>query len=81
MLWVDRFNAPSVALLSLRPKRVSLGKQPAGIERRNVDVDVMLSDQVENDLTLDAETRCQHYPPGDLLAKAGEAFSRSQVNE
>ena len=81
MLRVDRFNAPSVALLSLRPKGVSLGKQPAGIERRNVNVDVMLSDQVENDLTLDAKACCEHYPPADLLAKAGEAFSRCEINE
>ena len=70
MARVDRADAPAIALLGLLPGRVGLGKQPAGVEGDDVDVEPGLAEVMQDDLVLEAEAGGEHDPAVDLRAEA-----------
>jgi len=76
ILRIDRADAPAVAALRLRPKLVALAKQPAGVECRNLNVDRVLGDQMENDLILQTEAGREHDPSVGLAPEPRQALGR-----
>ena len=74
MSGIDRADPPPIPPLGLRPKLVRLGKQTAGIKRRNINVDCLLGQEVENDLILQSETGGERDLPADRVAKARQSL-------
>ena len=60
------------------PTAVGLGKQPPGIERHHVDVEIAFADPVEDELALDAEAVREDDGPVDRAAQIDEALGRRQ---
>ena len=75
---VDRANAAAVAALRLRPQRVGFRKQPSGIERHHVDVEIAFADPVEDELALDAEAVGEDNGAVDLAAQIDQALGWRQ---
>ncbi len=73
---VEGAHLPAVLALRLRPDRIGLGKQPAGVERRHLDLEIIGEDQVGEELVLDAEAGREDDPSVDLRAQQHEARER-----
>src|SRR5665811_1543920 len=52
---IDRADATAITAFRLRPQLISFRKQPPGIERHHVDVDVAFANPMEDELAFDAE--------------------------
>src|SRR5664279_5282061 len=52
---IDRADAAAITAFRLRPQLISFRKQPPGIERHHVDVDVAFANPMEDELAFDAE--------------------------
>src|SRR5262252_3431453 len=50
MLRIDRANATAIAPFGLLPRRVSFRKQPASVERHDIDVQAGVADVMQDDL-------------------------------
>ncbi len=72
---IDRANAAAEMAFGFRPEIVSLGKQPSGIERDDINVDAAVMDHVQQRLILDAKARREGNPA--FHVRCGTAPSRS----
>jgi hypothetical protein len=78
MIGVDRTDAPAIAALGFRPQRVGFGKQPAGVERHHIDIEVALADPMEDELAFDAEAVRENDCSIDRPAQKNEALGGRQ---
>jgi hypothetical protein len=78
---IDGADAPAVAPLGLRPQLISFGKQAAGIEGDDIDVETALADHLQDGLILETEARRENKLAGHFAAESRQAFGRRQIGE
>src|SRR5262245_41843085 len=76
--WIGGADANAVAPFRLRPDGISLLEQAAGIERRELDVEPVLPEQVRDDLIFEAEAGGEDNAARDLAPQELEPFGRGQ---
>src|ERR1700733_11799936 len=81
LAWIDGTDAPAIATLGLRPQLISFGKQPAGVEGDDIDVETMLADHLHDDLILETEARREDKLADNFAAESRQAFGRRQTGE
>jgi hypothetical protein len=78
---IDRPNAAAVTPLRRVPGRIGFRKQPASVERDEVDVETGLADVMNDDLALQSEAGGENDPAAERIAEAGQPLGHVKARK